>query len=97
VQSGGFSGAVALEAGDFEAGATAVQAGVLSAAGTDPNWSEAELDAAGRAAIDLTGRTQVRVYFALDDDDDGAFDQVGYFAGDNADPANHPQLVITYQ
>jgi hypothetical protein len=43
------------------------------------------------------GATQLRVYFARDDNDDGRSDYIGYYSGDNSTSANRPQLVVTYQ
>ena len=96
VQSGGFGGNVALESSDFQATATAVAAATLSNALADGDWSEGLLDANGRAAVDLTGTTQMRLYFDLDDNDDGNSDQMGYYAANNNSASNRPQLVVTY-
>jgi hypothetical protein len=41
--------------------------------------------------------TQPRLYFALDDNDDGRNHFIGYYSGDNSSPDNRPQLVVTYQ
>jgi hypothetical protein len=97
VQTGGFSGSTALETGDFQAVATAVQAASLSNAAANGNWSEGILNAAGRAAVNKTGTTQLRVYFALDDNDDRGNDYIGYYTGDNSTSANRPQLVVSHQ
>ncbi len=97
VQSGGLSGSTALQTGDFQAAATAVQAASLSNAASNGTWSEGNLNAAGLAAIDKAGTTQLRIYFNLDDNDDGGNDYIGYYSGDNATAANRPQLVVTYQ
>ena len=86
---------------EFERGfghaATAVQAASLSNAASNGSWSEGSLNAAGLAAISKTGTTQLRVYFNLDDNDDGGNDYIGYYSGDNSTSANRPQLVVTYQ
>ncbi len=97
VQSGGFSGSTLLQTGDFQAAATAVQAASLTNAASNGTWSEGILNAAGRAAISKTGTTQLRVYFNLDDNDDGGNDYIGYYSGDNTTSANRPQLAVTYQ
>ena len=98
VQSGsGFSGSTTLQTGDFQAAATAVQAASLSNAANNLDWSEGSLNAAGLAAINKTGTTQLRVYFNLDDNNDGGNDYIGYYSGDNGTSANRPQLVVTYQ
>ena len=98
VQSGsGFSGSTALQTGDFQAAATAVQAASLSNAANNGDWSTGSLNAAGLAAINKTGTTQLRVYFNLDDNNDNGNDYIGYYSGDNGTAANRPQLVVTYQ
>jgi hypothetical protein len=98
VQSGsGFSGSTALQTGDFQAAATAVQAASLSNAANNLDWSTGSLNAAGLAAINKIGTTQLRVYFNLDDNNDGGIDYIGYYSGDNGTAANRPQLVVTYQ
>jgi fibronectin type 3 domain-containing protein len=97
VQTGGLSGSTALQTGDFQATATAVQAASLSNAASNGTWSTGSLNAAGLAAIDKTGTTQLRVYFNLDDNDDTGNDYIGYDSGDNTTSANRPQLVVTYQ
>ena len=98
VQNGsGFSGSTTLQNGDFQAAATAVQAASLSNAASDGTWSTGSLNAAGLAAINKTGTTQLRVYFNLDDNDDTGNDYLGYYSGENNTSANRPQLVVTYQ
>jgi len=98
VQSGsGFSGSTALQTGDFQAAATAAQAASLSNAVNNLDWSTGSLNAAGLAAINKTGTTQLRVYFNLDDNNDSGIDYIGYYSGDNGTAANRPQLLVTYQ
>ncbi|HKI04031.1 MAG TPA: M14 family zinc carboxypeptidase [Thermoanaerobaculia bacterium] len=98
VQPGtGFSGSTALQTGDFQAAAAAVQAASLGNAASNGAWSEGSLSAAGLAALNKTGTTQLRVYFNLDDNDDTGNDYIGYYSGDNTTSANRPQLVVTYQ
>ena len=98
VQPGsGFSGSTTLQTGDFQAAATAVQSASLSNAASNGTWSTGSLNAAGLAAVNKTGTTQLRVYFNLDDNDDTGNDYIGYDSGDNGTSANRPQLVVTYQ
>ncbi len=97
VQSGGFSGSTALQPGDFQSVATAAQAASLTNAASDGDWSEGSLNAAGRAALNKTGTTQLRVYFTLEGKSLGGADYIGYYSGENSTPANRPQLVVTYQ
>ena len=56
----------------------------MSNADSNGAWSEGSLNAAGLAAINKTGTTQLRVYFTLDDNDDGKNDFIGYYSGDNS-------------
>jgi hypothetical protein len=98
VQGGsGFSGSTTLQTGDFQAAATALQAANLNNAANNLDWSEGSLNAAGLAAFNKTGTTQLRIYFALDDNNNSANDYIGYYSGDNSTAANRPQLVVTYQ
>lgn len=98
VQGGsGFSGSVALQTGDFQAAATAIQAASLSNAVNNLDWSEGVLNAAGLAVINKTGKTQFRVYFALDDNNNSANDYIGYYSGNSSAAASRPQLVVVYQ
>ncbi len=97
VQTGGLSGSTTLQTGDFQAVATAVQSTSLTNAAANGAWSEGSLNAAGLAAVNKTGTTQLRVYFNLDDNDDSGNDYLGYYSGDNGTAANRPQLVVTYQ
>ncbi|MFL6201718.1 MAG: DNRLRE domain-containing protein [Thermoanaerobaculia bacterium] len=97
VRTGGFNGNVALENADFQAAATATAVCTLSNAAADGNWSECTLNAAGLAAVNKTGKTQVRIQFTVDDNDDGGNDYLGYYSGNDNTSANRPQLVVTYQ
>ncbi|HSF43133.1 MAG TPA: M14 family zinc carboxypeptidase [Thermoanaerobaculia bacterium] len=96
LQTGGFSGSTALELSDFQATATVVQAATLSNAASNGTWSEGGLNAAGIAAVDKTGTTQLRVYFNLDDNDDNGNDYLGYYSGNSSTTSYRPQLVVTY-
>lgn len=97
VQRGGLGGSSTLEKGDFQALATAAAAASLSKAAANLGWSEGGLNAAGLNAVNRGGYTQMRVYFALDDNDDGGNDYLGYYAGETATAAYRPQLVVTYR
>jgi hypothetical protein len=57
---------------------------------------EAAIGAAGLAAIDRPGTTQLRL--ALDPPAAGVVaDRIRYRSGDAADPALRPELVVTFQ
>ncbi len=95
--SSAFGGSTSLATGDFQAAASATAVCSLSNAAANLDWSECTFNAAGLAAINKTGSTQVRVAFSLDDNDDRGNDYIGYYSGDNGTAANRPQLVVTYQ
>ena len=97
VATGALGSSTSLANSDFEAGASVVQSTSLSNAASTGDWSEGSLDGAGLAAIDTNGTTQMRVYFSLDDNDDGGNDYIGWYSANNSNSANHPQLVVTYQ
>ena len=96
IVSGAFGGANALAAGDFQAAATATGVATMSNPAANGSASTGSLNAAGLAAINKTGRTQLRLAFTLDDNDDTGSDYVGFYSGDNATAANRPTLTVTY-
>ena len=89
-------GSTVLASTDFQATATAAQAASLSNAASDGTWSEGSLNAAGLAAINKTGTTQLRIYFNLDDNNDNK-SYLGYDSGEITTPGNRPQLVVIWQ
>lgn len=92
----GFNGAVALTKQDFEAAADATGVATMSYPSADGTWSTGALNAAGLAQVNKTGTTQLRVYFATDDDNDSKADYLGFYSGEGA-AGNKPELVIVYQ
>jgi titin len=92
----GFGGATGIAAGDFQAAADATRVASLSAASSNGSWSEGAVSAAGLPFVNRTGRTQFRVYFNLDDNDDRGTDYVGYYPGEYSTTSYRPQLVVTY-
>lgn len=95
IRKGGFSGSTALELDDFHKPAHDLAA-ILSVPAADLDWSEDELKTGSLEFIDDQGTTQFKIFLSNGDDDDGIADYVGFYSGDNSDPANHPQLVISY-
>lgn len=94
IRNGVFGSSTELQAGDFSA---------LAGTGAlrDPftaltsSWYSAELSNTNLALINKIGRTQFRLFFSRDDDDDLSADYVKFFSGNSSD-ANMPELVITY-
>ena len=97
VQNGFLNGNAALEDADFQAAATATAVCNLTNAPANGDFSECTFSVAGLAAINKTGKTQVRIRFTTDDNDDTGNDYIGYYSGNNGTAANRPQLVVTYQ
>jgi hypothetical protein len=98
IKSGtGFSNSVSLQTGDFQAAAGAAQVATLSAANANGDTSTGTLNATGLTHINKTGKTQLRVYFSLDDNDDTGADYLGWHSGNDATATNRPVLEITYQ
>ncbi len=96
VRTGGFNGNTALEAADFQAAATVSTVCTLSNAPANGDWSECYFsDPAAMAAINRTGRTQFRISFARDDNDDLGNDLLGYYSGE-AVTANQPVLILSF-
>lgn len=93
----GFSNSVSLQTGDFQAAADASAVATMSAANANGDLSSGVLNATGRGLINKTGKTQLRVYFSLDDNDDTSADYVGWYSGNDATATNRPTLEITYQ
>lgn len=95
IRNGGFGGNVALAAGDFEAAASATNV----VTGGMPNvavnaWSNGTLTSAGRAQVNKTGKTQLRVAFSTDDNDNAVPDYVGWYSSETA--GSEPRLVVRY-
>jgi serine protease AprX len=97
IVTGGFGGSTAFAFGDWQAAATATSVATLSNPTANGSASTGNLSAAGLAAINKIGVTQLRLGFTLDDNDDLGYDYIGFYAGENATAANRPQLTITYQ
>jgi hypothetical protein len=97
IVTGGFGGSTAFAFSDWEAAATATNVATMSNPTANGSASTGTLNAAGRAAVNKTGTTQLRVYCTLDDNDNLAYDYIGFYPGENATAANKPQLIVTYQ
>lgn len=98
VKSGaGFGGSTALAKTDFEAAADATGVASLSAVTANGQWSQGTLNAEGMARINTTGKTQFRVYFQRDDNDDASNDYVIFNTGGASTASLRPQLIVTYQ
>src|SRR6185369_14510631 len=96
IVTGGFGGSTAFAFADWQAAPTASSVATMSNPTADGSASTGTLNAAGLAAINKTGKTQLRLTFTLDDNDDLGYDYIGFFSGENATASNKPQLTVTY-
>ena len=90
-----FSGDLALVPGDFEAGAGLANAGVITKPASGIVYS-AKLSSAANGQVNATGRTQLRLRFQTDDDDDGIADILRLGSGDNTNANLRPRLAVEY-
>ena len=93
----GFGGATALGTGDFQAAAGATGVATMSYPTSNGSISTGVLNATGLSLVNKTGKSQFRVQFATDDDNDNRADYLGFYSAANATAANRPRLVIVYQ
>ena len=94
--SSAFGGATTFAGSDFQAAASSSGVASMSNPTTNGTFSTGALNAAGLAAVNKTGKTQFKVYFTLDDNDDLGSDYLGFYSGEAAS-GNKPELVIVYQ
>jgi hypothetical protein len=94
IRNGVFGSSTELQAGDFSAPASS---GAIRdpLTGLTSSWYSAELSNANLALINKAGRTQFRLFFSKDDNDDLSAEYIKFFSGNSID-ANKPELVITY-
>jgi hypothetical protein len=82
---------------DFHTPPTATGVVTLSNAAADGDWSAGTVNSAGLGAVNLSGLTQFRLRFSLDDDDDATADFVTFRGGEDADATSRPQLIVVYR
>jgi hypothetical protein len=90
-----FGAGVALAISDFQAAATASAGGSI---GSVPSgaWYNGTLNSAGRAAVNKTGTTQLRLRFKLDDNNDHGADYLSFFSGNAPASPDRPLLLVYY-
>ena len=88
-----FSGNATLQSSDFQAVATINSCATFSAPPV-ANWYSAAMKQASLSKISLTGRTQFRLRFTLDDNNNQANNRVNFISGNAT--SNRPQLVVNY-
>jgi hypothetical protein len=95
LNTGPYSGSTALQLNDFKIpsdrnGAGAVRDNLIN------GFYRGRIKGAALDFFNLTGPTQIRLRFKLDDDDDSIADLVEFFSGDAASNSDRPRLVIYY-
>ncbi|MBN2113866.1 MAG: hypothetical protein JW785_07055, partial [Acidimicrobiia bacterium] len=95
IRTGAFHHEPALERYDFHAVGSRGRVGRFVAA-PPVDWFRATLRPVAYPLVDLTGRTQFRLRFHLDDDEDGVADYLSFFTGDALVAADRPELIVRY-
>ena len=95
IQNGAF-GTNALEITDFQAPASASAIGHFVAIAAQPGWYQLVVPAADFSDVNLTGVTQFRLRFSLDDNNNLVADYDSFFAGDATAPTDRPVLSIEF-
>ncbi len=84
-----------LESGDFQAAATQTGSAAFNPV-PSAGWYTATLPPARLGLIDRTARTQFRLRFALDDNNDTVANFAAFFSGDAPTPSDRPILIVQY-
>lgn len=91
--SNGSFGAAGLSISDFQAAAGLKQIGKFGAT-PSAGWYTASLNSTAGASINKSGRTEFRLYFSIDDNNDHVADFARFNTGETAN--GKPALVIQY-
>jgi len=91
-----FGAASTLANNDFESASTADGVATLPYPSTN-TFTSGSLNGTGLGAISKTAKTQFRVAFATDDDNDGTADTISFATGNNGTSSYRPTLEVTYQ
>ena len=83
-----------LQASDFQAAASAKAVFTFNASPTG-GWYVANMSSAGAPYINRTASTQLRLRFALDDNNDLGADFMSFYSGEAA-AGNQPRLIVKY-
>jgi hypothetical protein len=93
--SRGVFGASALQEMDFQSIASMDSAGTMFNKPVD-NWFSAVLDIPALQYINVTGQTQFRLRFQIDDNDDLGADTIKFYSGDTTALDYRPVLLVDY-
>ncbi len=96
MKKGFFGSSNNLQAADFQSLTLQKAVGNFAAIASTPEWFQMNLKPAYFPAIHLSGSTQFRLRFALDDNNDNSADFIKFFSGDGSITANQPVLIVEY-
>ena len=96
IKSGGFGGNASLESDDFQAEADADAIVQFTDQGGNKSTYQVDLLDTAFPYINRSGRTQFRISFELNSDNDGQTDLAGFYSADNSNPSFHPKLEVIY-
>ncbi len=94
IKNGTF-GTAGLQSTDFQAAASLALVVTLSNPTSNGEISTGSLVSGGLTHVNKTGKTQFRVYYTLDDNDDFGADYLGFYPGETT-AANRPKLFVRY-
>jgi len=90
-----FGGGSGLGTADFAAVPGAAAVGSFSSQPVD-SWYTGNLSGTANSHINLTGTTQFRLAFSIDDNNDFGTDTILFSSGNNGTASNKPELIIQY-
>ena len=93
---GYFGSSAWLEKTDFQSSASAAGNIAFSAPAGGTGWSTGVIPETGLPFVNRNGKTQIRIRFSLDDNDDRGNDYLNIYSG-NAVQTNRPVIVIRYR
>ncbi|MEW5939279.1 MAG: Ig-like domain-containing protein, partial [Chloroflexota bacterium] len=91
-----FGTGMGLAASDFQSAPSVANVGFFNPTPLAGNWYNADLTSAAFPSLNLTGPTQFRLSFALDDNDDGGADYLRFYSGNSTTASYRPVLTVTY-
>lgn len=89
-----FGTLASLVPSDFQASAGRYQVAMFTPVGS--GWYRAILSTSGESYINKAGKTQFRIYFKRDDDDDHVADNARFYSGNSTTISYRPILEINY-
>jgi len=95
VRKGAFGGNNALQLADFQAAASKNAAGTIKNTPSS-GWYPVTFNSSAFTYINLTGMTQFRLRFAIDDNNDHGADYLKFYSGNYSNTSLRPLLVIEY-